>query len=108
MSSVPAQFLIYVMATPQCPVQPTIQPLGDCLEVSVGVTRTFTLTIQNMCDPNVTDIADLFVSRTISGMQEGNLTASLVDPSVLYVNFTWTPQLDQVGPQQLCAVAYTE
>ena len=108
MSSVPVQFLIYVMPEPSCPKPASILPLSGCLEASVGITSTFTLTVLNMCDPNVTSIGDLLVSKSIVGMQKGDLDISSVNQSLVFVNFTWTPQPDQIGPQQLCTVAYTE
>jgi hypothetical protein len=108
MSSVPVQFLIYVMPEPNCTQKPVIQPLADCLEASVGVTKTFTLTILNMCDPTAVDIADIVAWKDITGMQKFNLTVALTNQSLTYASFTWTPQSNQLGPQQLCTVAYTE
>ena len=107
MSSIPVQFLIYVMPEPTCQYQPIIQPLTGCLEVAVNVTKTFNLTIINQCDPSTVDIADLIFSKEIDGMTKTNLTTSSNNASVSYVQFTWTPQPDQIGEQQLCTIAYT-
>ena len=108
MSSVPVQFLIYVMPEPACSQAPIIIPLAGCLELTVGVSKTFTLFAMNLCDPNVANIADIIVSQGITGMQVGNLTTWATNASLVYVTLTWTPQLSQMGPQQLCTTAYTE
>jgi hypothetical protein len=108
MSSVPLQFLIYVMPEPTCSLSPIIMPLTDCLELTVGVSTTFTLFVMNLCDPNVAEIADIIVSQGITGMQMDNITSSSTNASLVYATFTWTPQVNQMGPQQLCTIAYTE
>ncbi|CAF4830281.1 unnamed protein product, partial [Rotaria sp. Silwood1] len=108
MSSVPVQFLIYVMPEPTCSISPVIIPLTGCLEVKVGTMKTFNISIINQCDPDVSDIADLIVSNGITGMQAGNLTYSSTNDSLLYVTFTWTPQLSQLGSQILCTIAFTD
>ncbi|CAF4857703.1 unnamed protein product, partial [Rotaria socialis] len=41
-------------------------------------------------------------------MEAGNLTYSPTNDSFVYVIFTWTPQLSQLGPQVLCTIAFTE
>ena len=108
MSSVPVQFLIYVMPDPTCPDSPIIIPLTGCLEVSVGVVMSFNLSILNQCQPTISNIADVLLSKEIIGMQKSNLTTSTTNSSLTYVTFSWTPQTNQIGPQQMCTVAYTE
>lgn len=108
MSSVPVQFLIYVMPEPDCTLAPIIMPLTGCLEVSVGVPVALNLTIVNRCDPSAVDISDLVLAKNIGGMTKGTLTSSSTNKSLSYVGLAWTPLASQIGPQQLCAVAYTE
>jgi hypothetical protein len=108
MSSIPVQFLIYVMAPPDCSLAPVIIPVTGCLEVTVGVSMSFNITELTLCDPNVADLADIVVSKGIAGMQENNLTHSPANASLAYVTFTWTPQANQIGSQELCTIAYTE
>ncbi len=108
MSSVPVQFLIYVMPEPACSTSPIIIPLSDCLEVTVGVTKTFNLTVFNVCGSNTTNITAIIMSQGISGMQVGNVTQSSTNSSLSYVTFTWTPQASQNGSQELCLIAYTK
>lgn len=108
MSSVPVQILIYVMPEPSCSEAPVIQPIHGCLEVTAGVSISFDLFILNMCDPAVTNVTDIIISKTITGMQESNLTMSPTNTSLNYVTFSWTPQTNQIGLQQMCAIAYTE
>ncbi|CAF3739377.1 unnamed protein product [Rotaria sp. Silwood1] len=108
MSSVPVQLLIYVMPEPSCSTKPIIIPLSRCLEAQVGISLSFNLYVMNLCDPNVATLADLVVSSDITGMTKGNLINSATNTSLSYVTFTWTPQANQVGEQQLCTIAYTD
>jgi hypothetical protein len=108
MSSVPVQFLIYVLPTPECPEPPMILPLTDCLEVQVNVSVTFTLYIMDFCNDTISTITDLIPATNINGMQLSNLTNSTTNTSLAYVTLTWTPETDQIGSQQFCAVAYTK
>jgi hypothetical protein len=107
MSSVPVQFLIYVLPQPYCPLAPIIVPLSGCLQVQVGVSVTFNISAINLCNSSVAVVTDIVVSSGITGMTAGNLTNSTTNSSLSYVIFTWTPQANQVGSQQLCIVAYT-
>ena len=108
MSSVPVQFLIYVMPEPGCLQAPSIIAFAGCLEASIGIPKIFNITVLNKCDPNDTAVTDLMVSRNINGMQAGNLTTSLNNLSLSSMTFTWTPQANQIGSQQMCVIAYTE
>lgn len=108
MSSVPVQLLIYVMPEPSCAQAPVIIPFTGCLEVSVGILKTFNISILNMCGSNDTTIADLLISKNINGVQPVNLSTSSNNASLSYMTFIWTPQLNQIGSQQMCVVAYTE
>jgi hypothetical protein len=108
MSSVPVQFLIYVMPQPTCSLMPVIVPVNGCMEVTVGVSISFNITVINNCNPNVSDLADLIISNGPSGIQTDLLTDSLTNDSIAYMTFYWTPDPTQIGPQQLCMVAYTE
>jgi hypothetical protein len=108
MSSVPVQFLIHVLPEPTCSVAPVIIPVASCLELTVGVLISFNITALNLCDSNDTVIADIVVASEIIGIQVGNLTNSSTNTSLFYETFTWTPQANQIGPQQLCMTAYTK
>jgi hypothetical protein len=107
MSSVPVQFLIYVLPQPACSQAPIILPLSGCLEVQAGVSMTFSISAMNFCNPSVAVVTDIIVSSGITGMTGSNLTNSTTNSSLSYVIFTWTPQANQVGSQQLCTIAYT-
>ena len=107
MSSVPVQFLIYVL-TPNCSKLPIILPLTGCLEVQVNVPVNFTLYAMNFCNTTKTIITDIAATVGITGMQVGNLFNSTTNTSLSYVTLTWTPQSNQIGSQQFCAVAYTK
>ena len=108
MSSVPVQFLIYVMPEPVCSQAPVIMSFVGCLEASVGIPKIFNITVLNTCNNNDTTVTDLMVSRNINGMQAGNLTISSNNLSLSSMTFTWTPQANQIGSQQMCLIAYTE
>ena len=107
MSSVPVQLLIYVIPNPVCSEAPVIIPLTGCLEVTVGISQSFNLSMLNMCDYNTSNITSIFVSNPITGMQVSNLSTSSTNESLVYVTLTWTPEESQIGLQQLCTVAYT-
>ena len=106
MSSVPVQFLIYVLPIPQCPTPPEFITSLDCLEVQVGVTMTFTVYAMNQCDPDISTVTDIIVSKTISGVTAGTVTQAS-DDSYASLTLTWTPQANQLGSQTLCVLAYT-
>jgi len=107
MSSVPVQFLIYVTPIATCSESPIIIPLHSCLEVTVGVLSSFNITVLNMCNSNTT-IIDIFPTYITDGMELQNLRQSPNNASIYYETLTWTPQANQIGPQQLCTVAYTK
>jgi hypothetical protein len=108
MSSVPVQFLIYVMPEPACSEAPIIMPLSDCLEVSIGVQSNFTLSVLNLCTVSVSNVTAIVVSQGITGVQVGNLTQSSANASLSGVTLLWTPEANQNGSQELCLTAYTE
>jgi hypothetical protein len=107
MSSIPVQFLIYVTPEPKCSVAPVIIPFTGCLEVTAGVLTSFNISVMNLCDPNVTSIADIIVPDVISGVQMSNLTNSSMNTSLFYKTLTWKPEENQLGSQQFCMIAYT-
>ena len=91
-----------------CGLPATIVPLQECLEVTVGVSINFELSVINSCDPNAVEVADIIISSESIGVVVDNLTVSLTNNSLTTAILSWTPQIDQVGSQQLCLVAYTE
>ena len=107
MSSVPVQFLIYVLPTPTCSLLPVLLPLTSCLELQVGIPINITLYAMNLCGTSAS-ITDIIVSKAITGMVAGNLINSTTNSSLVYVIFTWTPQLNQIGSQEMCTIAYNE
>ncbi|CAF4568511.1 unnamed protein product, partial [Rotaria sp. Silwood2] len=107
MSSVPVQFLIYVLPTPYCSQAPQILPLTGCFEVQVNVSVNFTLYTMNFCNRTKVTITDIIFTVDISGMQASSLVNSTTNTSLAYVTLNWTPQTNQIGSQQFCAVAYT-
>jgi hypothetical protein len=48
------------------------------------------------------------MTTTISGMNESDTNDSPTNASVGYATVTWTPDVSQVGSQQLCTIAYSE
>ena len=107
MSSVPVQFLIYVMPQPACSRAPLVLPIDGCLEVQVGVTRTFQLYAMNLCNRTVATLTDIIVADGIAGMSVSNLTSVSSNLSLSFVTLTWTPQASQLGFQEMCAIAFT-
>jgi hypothetical protein len=107
MSSVVVQFLINVLPLPNCAQLPLILPLTGCLEVQVNVSVTFTLYAMNFCNKTIATITSLISTVGITGMSVSNLVNSTTNTSLVYVTLTWTPQTNQIGSQQFCAIAYT-
>ncbi|CAF2146584.1 unnamed protein product [Rotaria magnacalcarata] len=108
MSSVPVQLLIYVISRPTCFDAPLIMPLTGCLEVSVDVTKSFTLFFINLCNSNITGMADIAISKPMTGMQISNIIYLPTNVSAVYITLTWTPQASQIGSlRQMCGIAYT-
>ena len=108
MSSVPVQFLIYVQGEPVCSTPPVIVPLNICREVQVGVLMSFDVAAINLCNLDEALLSDLILSTPIDGITGSVLRNTTNNGSVNYVTFTWLPQPNQIGLQQLCFVAYTE
>lgn len=107
MSSVSIQFLIFVLASPNCTQTPVFIPLTGCLEVQVSVPVNFTLYAMNYCNKTKVIITDLISTVDINGMTVSNLYNSTTNTSLVYVILTWTPQSNQIGIQTYCAVVYT-
>jgi hypothetical protein len=107
MSSVPVQFLIYVIAQPACGLAPVMLPLDLCFDVQVGVPISFNMSAMTLCNPNISNINSIIVVSGISGMNVSNATSYPTNKSVSYVSLTWTPLTSQLGSQQLCVIAYT-
>lgn len=108
MSSVPVQFLIYVLANVTCYQEPVILCLTDCLEVQVDVPINYTLYAINYCNQTKIQITDIFPSMNINGMNVSQLFNSTMNSSLSYVLLQWTPQSNQIGFQQFCAIAYNK
>ncbi len=108
MSSVPVQFLIYVMANLSCTELPVFLPLTNCFEVQVGTPVNLTLYVMNTCNRTRSIITDIIDTVSINGMKISNLTNSTTNASLSYVVLNWTPQSNQIGSQQFCAIAYTK
>jgi len=62
----------------------------------------------NLCDPNITGIADIIVTDSTSGIQMGNLVNSSTNTSLFYKTFISTPPTNQIERQQVCMIAYTD
>lgn len=108
MSSVPVQFLISVIPVPICDLFPVFMPVTGCLEATIGLTKIVDIYVVNLCNSAGIDISDIVITYSSAGMQLSNLTQSSINSSLFYKTLIWIPQADQLGPQQLCLVAYTE
>ena len=108
MSSVPIQFLIYVLPQPVCSRAPLLLPIDSHQEVQVGTTVTFELYAMNLCDRTIANLTDIIIAHGIIGMTASNLTSVSTNLSLFYVTLTWTPQPSQIGLQKMCAIAFTK
>jgi len=101
-SRVPIQFLIKVVGTPACSLQPMISSnMSACTAVQVGIEFNFTLTITQGC-PNTT-IDDVFTMPPLY-MYKGDLT-QIGSTNEWTITETWIPDILQLGSQVYCAVA---
>ena len=107
MSSIPVQFLVYVIDA-ICGLAPVILPPNVCLDVQVGTPVTFNISAVTSCNPNVSDVNSIKVTSGIAGMNLSNIIDSLTNMSVSFVTIRWIPQANQVGSQRLCLMAYSE
>ncbi|CAM4769317.1 unnamed protein product [Rotaria magnacalcarata] len=108
MSLVPVQMLIYVQPELICSNAPIIFPLDRCLEVQVGVAISFNIFAMHLCSDNVTKLTDVVIPSRHTGMTQSNLTSSPANASISYVIFLSTPQVNQIGAQQLCLLGLTK
>lgn len=102
LSSVPVQFIVKVIALPSCLDRPEVILLADsCTPLQVNQTFQSTILAINHCGTNIaiTDIATI----SFSGMIQSAVIK--FNSSLYYKNLTWTPTINQLGYQVMCAVA---
>ena len=107
MSSVPVQFLIYVMGEQTCDLAPVIIPPTGCFDAQIGVPISFNIFAMTLCLPNISDVDVIILASGPSGINVSD-TFNSSNASVSYATFTWTPLASQFGSQQLCFIAYSE
>lgn len=101
-SSVPIQFLIYIVGATACSLKPTINSsLSQCSIAEVGVQFNFTLVIQQGC-PSTT-LKDVFTMPPLY-MYKGPITPGPTS-TIWTVSETWIPTALQLGSQVFCAIA---
>lgn len=101
-SSVPVQFLIYIVGTTACAVKPIINSsLSQCSIVQVGVQFNFTLIIRQGCSS--TTVKDVLTMPPLY-MYKGPIIAESTNTSWT-VSETWIPTSLQLGSQVFCAIA---
>lgn len=105
MSSVPVQFLIYVLPVLTCTIEPEVLPIGDCLELKTNVSVNLTVYAKNSCGNNVA-ITDILISKGINGLKSSNLKNSTTDSTLSYITLSWTPSIYQTGAKELCFMAF--
>ncbi len=108
MSSIPVQFLILVLPVPICSELPFILPLTDCLGVQVGIPVNLTLYAMNYCNKTQSILSDISVTIGIPSMNISELYNSITNTSLSYITLNWIPQINEVGSQQFCTIAYTK
>lgn len=98
----PVQFIVQIIPTPTCTVQPEVLFTGSsCTPIKVNETFTSQLLGVNHCGENasIIDIATL----SFPGMVQGPLMKS--SSLVYFKTITWTPRISQLGYQIMCAMA---
>ncbi|CAF1268736.1 unnamed protein product, partial [Didymodactylos carnosus] len=101
-SSVPVQFLVYVIQEPSCP-SPTVFSsftTDACISVQVGQTLVIPLFAESYCSTaDITDIGTLSFPIVLKG------SFIQLNSTVWTVNLTYTPTASEIGLQILCAIA---
>jgi hypothetical protein len=101
-SSVPIQFLIQIVATPVCPLKPTISSnLSSCTAIEVGIQFNITILIEEGCSG--TTIDDYFRMPPLYMYKDG--LTQVGSSNIWTITETWTPTNAQIGSQVYCAVA---
>ena len=108
MSSTPVQFLIYVMDEPVCGLAPVIMPLKRCFDAQINVFISFNISAFTPCIPTVSIVDTIMISSAPSGVNVSDTVELATNASVAYATFTWRPSASQMGPQQLCVIAFSE
>ena len=96
------------MPEPACSTPPDLIPLTTCLEVTVGVPQKFNISALNQCDPSIVDMSDILISKDVVGLNKSAMVISSTNTYLAYITIIWTPTSDQIGLQEICAIAYTE
>lgn len=73
----------------------------------MGVAVSIRLYAMNLCNRAVANLTDIIVSDAIDGLSVSNLTSVSTNSSLFYVTLTWIPKANQVGFQEICAIAFT-
>ncbi|CAF1129373.1 unnamed protein product, partial [Didymodactylos carnosus] len=96
-SSVPVQFLVYVLTQPSCPL-PIVYSTNNtdsCTAVQAGTPLSIQLFAQSYCGTNITDIGTVSFPIVLkSSLTQYNST-------VWTVTITYTPTTSQIGIQRL-------
>lgn len=108
MSSIPVQFLVYIISPPTCGLTPVILSLNVSSNVQVGVPVHFNISAATLCNPNISNIDSIMIAYGVDGMQVSNASDYPTNASVSYATFIWTPTTNQIGLQELCVVAFSE
>jgi hypothetical protein len=102
LSSAPVQFIVKVIAPSSCSILPEAILVGQsCIIVTVNETFTSSLLGINYCGANVSIIDIATVS--FSGMVQSSITK--LTSLIYYKTLTWTPTIEQLGYQVMCAIA---
>jgi len=102
LSSTPVQFIVKVIDPPSCTTLPEVLLIGQsCTTVEVNETFSSQLLAINYCGTNVSivDIATL----SFSGMLQSSVIK--LSSLIYYKTLTWTPTINQLGYQVMCAMA---
>lgn len=102
MSAIPVQFIVKFVIAPNCSIPPEmIHDGSSCITLKVNQTFSTNLYAINHCGPTV-NITD-FSSVSFSGMSQSDVKQ--INSSLFYKNLTWTPTINQLGYQIMCATA---
>jgi hypothetical protein len=93
---------VKIIAPLSCLYRPEVILLADsCTPLQVNQTFTSTLLAINNCGTNV-NISDI-ATLSFSGMIQSPVIK--LNSTIYYKNLTWTPTINQLGYQVMCAMA---
>ena len=96
------------MDQPVCGLAPVIMPLKRCFDAQVNVLISLNISAVISCDPAVSTVNTIIIASGPTGVNFSETIDMPNNASAAYAVFTWRSSTTQMGPQQLCLIAFSE